>query len=42
MTVVLGMRRSISRHRAAMAALIMGGAVSFYWLFNLVGGLNAE
>ena len=39
---VLGMRRGISGHRPAIAALIMGGATTFYWLFNLVWGLNAE
>jgi hypothetical protein len=39
---VLGMRRSISGHRPAIAALIMGGATTFYWLFNMVWGLNAE
>jgi len=39
---VLGMRRGISGHRPALAALIMGGATTFYWLFNLVCGLNAE
>jgi hypothetical protein len=39
---VLGMRRSMSGHRPAIAALILGGAVSFYWLLNLVWGLNAE
>lgn len=40
--VVLGMRRGISGHRPAIAALILGGATSFYWLFSLVWGLNAE
>ena len=39
---VLGVRRSTSGNRPAIAAVIMGGAVSFYWLFNLVWGLNAE
>jgi len=41
-TAVLGTRRSLSGHRPAITALIMGGAVSFYWLLNLVWGLNAE
>ncbi len=40
--VLLGVRRSISGHRPAIAALILSGAVSFYWLFSLVWGLNAE
>lgn len=39
---VLGIRRGVSGHRLAIAALIMGGATTFYWLFNLVWGLNAE
>ncbi len=39
---VLGMRRSVSGHRLAIAALIMGGATTVYWLLNLVVGLNAE
>lgn len=39
---VLGMRRGVSGHRLAIAALILGGATTFYWLFNLIWGLNAE
>jgi hypothetical protein len=39
---VLGMRRGVSGHRLAIAALVIGGATYFYWLFNLIWGLNAE
>jgi hypothetical protein len=42
MAAVMGMRRGIFGHRPAIAALIMGGATTLYWLFNLVWGLNAE
>ena len=39
---LLVVRRSVSGHRLAIAALIMGGATTVYWLLNLVVGLNAE
>ncbi len=42
LAVVLGTRRGVFGHRLAIAALIMGGATTFYWLANLVMGLNAE
>lgn len=47
-TLVIGTSAALARlrgaagHQPAIASLIMGGAVAFYWLLNLVWSVNAE
>jgi hypothetical protein len=40
-TLVMARMRNVSGRRQAIAAMVLGAAVSFYWMFNIVWGLNA-
>ena len=40
--IVLARMPGVAGRRQAIAALVLGAAVGFYWLYNIVWGLNAE